>query len=253
MPGTQSISLSVDELLEAGCARNVPAELHYEDARGMVSVARARLLGVEGKEILADRPLYLEDNAEIPPGKPITVHVLVNGTRYQFTSAITAVNRFVRLNARQVVPGIALRKPKTVAPSQRRANLRISLANYDPISVVLVHPHPDIPDACWIDAHALSAWLIDLSGGGTSVLVDRMILGRVRRGEQFYLTFFLPLDGGWFNMLGTVRQCRTVEVSNSLRIGFNFRPWPGSNFAQDQQRVSRFVAAFERRILRRRK
>ena len=253
MSKAQSLCVSVDELLEAACDRNVPAELHYESRQGTISIGRARLLAVDEKEILADRPLYVEADSEIPPGAPITVHLLVGGSRVQFTSAISAASRMVRLNARQVVPGIALRKPKSISPSQRRASLRISLANADPINIVLVRPHRDIPDACWIDAEPIRAWLIDLSAGGTSVLADRAVFGRVRRSEPFFLSFALGPDDEEFNMLGIVRQSRIVEASNSLRVGFSFRPWGAGNFVRDQQRISRLVATFERSALRRRK
>lgn len=253
MSKAQSLCVSVDELLEAACARNVPAELHYENRQGTISIGRARLLAFDDKEILADRPLYVEADSEIPADAPITVHVRVDGARLQFNSAISAINRFVRLNARHIVPGIALRKPKTFSPSQRRASLRISLANIDPINVVLARPHRDIPDACWIDAEPIRAWLIDLSAGGVSVLADRTVLGRARRGEPFFLSFVLGPDEDEFNMLGTVRQSRVVEASNSLRVGLGFRPWRGGNFTRDQQRISRVVTTFERRLLRRRK
>ena len=252
MPKAVAIS-QVDDLLRAGCARNVPAELHYEPANGALVAARVRLLELTKHHILADRPLLVGGEQTIPVGKSISVHVSVRGTRYKFPSAIESDRRRVRLNARQLVPGIALRRPATMSESQRRSHLRVSLASIEPINVDLARPHETSIDACSVDAGQISAWLLDLSVGGASLLVDRRVLDKVTAGERFHISFELPCMEIPFCMFATVRHSRTVERSDSLRIGVLFKPWPGSSFAMDQSRISQFVAAYERRMLRRRK
>jgi len=243
----------VEQLIGAGCARNVPAELLYEDRDGTVVAGRVRLLELTSRQILADRPAYLESDGTIPVGAPITVHVTLGGARHQFESLIEEGNRTVQLNSRQTIPGIAMRKPAVVTESQRRAHLRISVVAYDPISVTLARPHPDFADACPADASIITGWLVDLSVGGISVLVDRGVLESARLTEQFFLTFALPAVESEFNMLGSVRHCRVVRSSNSLRLGIGLRPWRGPAFRHDQRRISRFVTEHERRLLRRRK
>lgn len=243
----------MEQLIGAGCARNVPAELLYEDRDGTVVAGRVRLLELTSRQILADRPVYLDSEGTIPLGAPITVHVTLRGARHQFESLIEEGERTVRLNGRQAIPGIALRKPAVVTESQRRAHLRISVVAYDPISVIMARPHPTLADACAVDASIISGWLVDLSVGGLSVLVDRGVLESARLTEPFFLTFALPAMEGEFNMLGSVRHCRVVERSNSSRLGISFRPWRGRAFRRDQRRISRFVTEHERRLLRRRK
>ncbi|MGB2985582.1 MAG: hypothetical protein WBE26_06835 [Phycisphaerae bacterium] len=246
-------SEAVERLIGAGCARNVPVELHYETAGGAIVMGRVRLLELTERQFLADRPLYSNDDAQIPTGAAISVHVLLDGVRYQFDSAIEESKRLVRLNARQRVPGIALRRPAVMAESQRRSHLRISMATYDPINIDLVRPDPTFPDACSIDAELVAAWMLDLSVGGVSVLVDHRILNRVQQTERFFLTFALPSVDDEFYMLGSHRHSRVVEASDSLRIGLSFRPWRDRQFTHDQRRLSRFIAEHERSMLRRRK
>jgi hypothetical protein len=94
--------------------------------------------------------------------------------------------------------------------------------------------------------------MFDLSAGGISVLVDRGILNRVRAAERFFATFALPSTNRKLCMLAAVRHSRVVEPSGSLRIGLSFRPWGGGRLAHDQRRILQFVAAHERRLLRRR-
>ncbi len=253
MATTRAIADAAEKVIGEACARNAPSELHYEGADGEIIVCRARLLELTRRHILADRPLYVDDDDKIPPEQSITVHVAVNGVRYQFDSMIEDADRMVRLNNRQHVPGIALRKPLVITDSQRRAHLRVSLAGYDPINVNMVRPDPVVRDACPIDAELISGWMVDVSVGGVSVLVDHRVVPTTQNREQFYSTFTLPGVAEEFCMLGSVRHVRVVEASDSLRVAFSFRPWNGRNFKSDERRLSRFVADHERRLLRRRR
>ena len=253
MSRSHTSSQAVEQLIGAGCSRNAPAELLYEGRDGTVVVGRVRLLELTPRRILADRPVCLESDGTIPIGAPITVHVNLQGTRHQFESVIEDGDQTVQLNSRQTIPGIAMRKPAVVMESQRRAHLRISVVAYDPTSVTMARPHPNLADACAVDASIITGWLVDLSVGGISVLVDRGVLESARLTERFFLTFALPAMEGEFNMLGSVRHCRVVGSSNSLRLGIGFRPWRGPAFRRDQRRISQFVTEHERRLLRRRK
>ncbi len=253
MPRTNTSSKTVEALIGAACARNTSAELQYEHRNGGIITAHVRLVSLTQDQVLADKPVCLCDDGAIPTGAPITVHIMLRGYRYQFDSMIEEDNRRVPLNARQTVPGIALRKPDTIVESQRRAYLRVSMVGYDPINVYLAHPHPHIPDTCSIDAKIITGCLLDLSVGGILVLVDQQILRSVKSGERFFTAFALPGDAGEFNLLASVRHSSIVANKQSLRLGLSFHPWRGQEFKYDQRRISRYVAEHQRRMLRRRR
>jgi len=253
MQPTDTSSETVERLIRAGCARNVPAEIHYEHRNGSIITGRARLLELTECQILADRPKYLDRGGSIPAGASVTVHVSLGGSRYQFDSVIEETNRSISLGGRKKVRGIALSKPTGLADSQRRARLRISMVGYDPITVELVRPHPDVSNACPVGAEIIEGRMHDLSVGGLAVLVDHRVPGAVHRGDHFFLTFALPSVAEEFYILGSVCHSRVVEASGSLRMGLSFRPWCGRRFIHDQRRLSLFVVEHERRLLRRRK
>jgi c-di-GMP-binding flagellar brake protein YcgR len=246
-------SQTVEEIIGEGCARNIPAELQYEDRDGAIITGRVRLLELTKDHVLADSPAYLKDDGRIPTGEAITVHVLLNKSRYQFESVIEDTDQTIRLNARQTVPGIALCRPAEISNSQRRTNLRITMLGYDPINVDLVRPDPNVSDACSTDARIIAAWMIDLSVRGVSVIADRRVLASARRGQRFFMSFALPSVTDEFHMLGSVRHGRIVRASGSLRIGISLRPWRDRMFKHDQRRISQFIAEHERRMLRRRR
>ncbi len=253
MQPTDTTSETVDRLIRAGCARNVPAEIHYEHRNGSIITGRARLLELTECQILADRPKYLDRGGSIPAGASVTVHVSLGGSRYQFDSVIEETDRSISLGGRKKVRGIALGRPSELSDSQRRTCLRISVVGYDPITVALVRPHPRLPNACPVDAEIMKGRMHDLSVGGLAVLVDHRLPDTIRRGDHFFLTFALPFVEEEFYMLGSMRHSRVVAGSGSSCMGLSFRPWCGRRFAHDQRRMSQFVVEHERRLLRRRK
>ena len=214
---------------------------------------RVRLLQLTEEHILADYPASVDAETRIPTGRPITVHISLNGVRYQFESAIEVAGTFVRLNKQQRVLGVALKRPTDVTRSQRRSNLRVSLMGIDPATAKLVCPHPNIPGACKVDAEVLTGRLVDLSAGGAAVLVEGRSLTAVPHNQLYFVSFALPGLEEEFCLLGAVRHTRFVQARGSLRIGLAFRSWVGSNLDRDQRTLTRFVTRHERRLLRRRK
>ncbi len=251
-PSTTSSDTALG-LLGVACARNTTAELQHEDRLGIIRTARVRLLEMRKDEILADEPVYVDEEDEIPLGAGISVHVLINGIPYQFDSTIVHGRRLIQLNAQQVIPGIALRKPHSLAGSQRRAAHRISMAGFAPTEVLMVRPHAEHASACALDAERVSGLVTGLSAGGISILVDPRSLSRVRRNEQFFLTFTLPSGGEAFCMLGNVRHSYRVEVNAMLRLGLAFRAWRGRHHRYEQLRLSQSLVKLERRQLQRRR
>ena len=251
--GTDKPARGVEQVLEAACARNLPAELHFEAPDGLLVTARVRMLELAARQIICDRPSDPTEEGEIPAGEAVTVHLAIHGSWYQFDTVIENTKGAVRLNARQTVPGIALKRPLVLTESQRRTHLRVSMLGYDPINVDMVRHRPEMTDATPADAKLIPAWLVDLSVGGLSVLVDRQVLPSAEAREQFCVCFELPLVAEDFIMLSSLQHSRIVESSDSLRLGLRFCTWRHNDLSRDQQRLARFVAQHERRLLRRRR
>lgn len=242
-----------DAVLESACARQASAELHFFRGDGSLITARVRLLGLSGRRVLADRPMYSDGAGPIPLNRRIRVHVAIRGKRYQFDSAVES--RLLRLppGLGHSGPGIALLRPAVVARSQRRANVRVSMVGYDPVQVILAAACPSGVEACLLRTPLLIGWMVDLSAGGFSVLVDRRRHKKPKRGNHYFVTFRLPGVDEEFNLSGSVRHFRAASGGESIRLALALMDWNGSRLKRDQDRLSRFVADHERRMLRRKR
>lgn len=252
MTSAQLPTLTVDEILEEACARNTPAELHYESARGDRVIFRVRLIALTEKQILADTPAGRAGDRAIPAKKPITVHFQFKGERRQFGSAVVASDVEVRLNDSKIVRGIALRKPSSTAESQRRTDFRQSLAACDPIAVTIVPPASEAADACLLDAPRATGQLVQISAGGAAVTVKRVSLPKLQSNMPFFLSFELPEVGEAFCMLAFSRHIRELHQGESLRVGWEFTDWGARTLTVDQRRIARFVATYQRKTLQHR-
>lgn len=252
MTQTDETILTVEDILDDACARNTPAELHYESARGGYSISRVRLMGLTETQILADAPVGRPGDQPIPANKTITVHFEQNGVRRQFQSAIVACNLDVRLNNSKTVPGIALQKPQSTKESQRRNDFRQSLASCDPIAITIAPAASESPDSCLLDAPRAAGRLVQISSGGVGLIVQRRLLPELRSGMRFFLTFELPEVDEPFYMLAVCRHIREIQEGEVLRVGWAFTNWGFRPLPTDQQRIAKFVAAYQRRKLRRR-
>jgi c-di-GMP-binding flagellar brake protein YcgR len=254
MSTTTTSTEVTDKILSEACSRNTPVELHYEDSkRKQVVIGRARILQLSSDSVLIDRPMYRDGDGHIPLGRPLRVYLLLGHMRYTFKSAITASDIRVRLNEQEQVPGIALRRPTSVAQAQRRGYYRMSLAGSKPIDVELARVDPRVRDACPIDGRVGTGRMHNLSARGVALLVPRRTLGNAELGEQFYLTFRLPGIDDEICVLATVKHAVLVQPSNLFKIGLAFVPWAGLDFDRCQTELTRVIANLERRMLRRKK
>jgi len=253
MTDTQIAIEPVEQFLESVCARESAAELHFERTDGELVVARVRLLMFSDSELLADRPVYTDNGSKIPTGETLKVHISIRGNRYEFESAIESEFRRAPGHTPWAGPGIALRKPEAVAPSQRRASVRVSVLGCDPIHVISARPCSSGASACSLEGPVYLGWMVDVSAGGLSMVLDRQAAKLVRRGDRLFMTFCLPGVEGTFNLLGSVRHLREVAEGESIRLAAAFRPWDGGHLRTDQQRIARFVAERERTMLKRRR
>lgn len=253
MTCANAVADTVEPIISAACECRLPAELHCIDHDGVVITGCVRILDYTSDLILADQPLYLADDGTIPIGRSITVDMSLHGERYQFETVIMEENREIRVNDSQTQAGIALRMPIVIAKSQRRSHLRVLTVGYDPISVDIAVPDSETAGACKLDAPRINGWMVDLSAGGLSVVVDQRVFPSACRGDRYYLTFRLPGLTREFNMLGSVRHSRPVKSGASLRVALSFCRWGIGHTRSEQRRVARFVANHELRMLRRRK
>jgi c-di-GMP-binding flagellar brake protein YcgR len=245
-------TLTVEEILEEACARNIPAELHYEPTRGGNSIFRVRLMALTETQILADAPVGRPGDKPIPANRAITVHFELKGVRRQFQSVIETHDVEVRLNKSKAVRGIALQIPESTEESQRRHDFRQILASCDPITVTLVPVASEFPDACLLDAPRAAGRLVELSAGGAGLIVQRRLMRELRTGMRFFITFDLPDVDDPFYLLASCRHIREIHEGEVLRVGWAFTERGFRTLTTDKRRIAKFVAAFQRRSLQRR-
>ena len=245
--------IALDNIIHEACLRNVPAELFFEPRNGVITVARVRLMELTDSELHADTPMYVNSGERIPIGAPITVHLSVNGARYQFASAIIDKTITIQLNRHQRVRGIAMKIPDRVTSSQRRNALRISTVRYEPISASLVRPCPVVKDACPVDGPVIQGWIVDLAVSGAGIVIESSMAKGVKQGDEFFTNFTLPGVEHDFSMLAAVRHTRDIERNESVRLGLAFLPWQIRQHRIQEQRLSKFVTTHERLAIQRRK
>ncbi|MCH8966526.1 MAG: PilZ domain-containing protein [Planctomycetes bacterium] len=245
---------AAEGLLQQACARNVPLELHFQDPRSRrLIIGRTRALGITQDAILADTPQYRDDDGPIPTGRPVSAHFMLGDKRFGFKTVIERVGVRIRPNQHQGVRGIALRRPSTVKPVQRRTHYRVRLVGSQYNKVALTQAHPKLPDACPLYGCIGVARLINLSAGGAGVVLESSERSAAQRGDHLYLTFTLPGIDGDLCMLGIVRYVSSVRSGESVRLGIEFTPWGGNDFDRCRRRITQSVTELERQALRRKK
>jgi len=227
------------------------AELCYDPPAGTLTVYRLRMLELTDTQVITDAPRDGGD-AVVPPDEQVTVHFLLHGGRYRFDTVIESYDVRVRLNARETLRGIALRKPLKVASSQRRADFRKSLAAFEAVEVSIVPRHPDFTDACRPDALRISAKIVQISAGGVGLLVEHGEILRIPVETPCFLSFTLPDVEPEFVMLAIQRHKQTLHDGKAFRIGWQFQEWGAGPLKQDRRRLARFIADSQRKQLKRR-
>lgn len=250
---TATVGSDLDELLAEACDRNAPAEIAFAHRVGPPLIARVRLLELSDEFIRADRPTKNRHSEDIPAGRPITVHVSLRGARYQFDSVILEEKTWIQLNSEHRIPGIVLRRPNEIVRSERRFWYRVSLAGIAPIQIELARAHPEYLDACLLEPGVFGGRMLNLSGGGMAVLIDRRDLGTAKHNERYFLSFSLPGVEEPCYQLAEVRHVQHIESSDSIRLAFAFLRWGGRNLASEQRVLCRFIVEQQRRLLRLRK
>lgn len=241
---------AVDHLLERACARNTPAKLHGEASDGQPISCKTRLLRLVGDRLLVEAPGQDGEQLHVSAQGPIKVSLLLNKTRFEFTTTILEVGLKTRLNQHVLVQAVALRKPAEIKEPQRRSYYRVTLAA-KALPVTLSQSPCQTPSPRPAGETDFRARLADLSAGGCAVLVDRKHKDLLDVGRHFYLTFKLPDEPEALKMLVEVRHTQVIAANGSIKAGMAFVPWEGSDLKTEGLRITRFIARVERNALRR--
>lgn len=238
-------------MLQDACARNLSGEIHYENVNRRGS-ARMRFLAVEENRIYTDRPQSIGMPVAFRPRQCVTVHFLTDGTRYAFQTRVVAPLTLVRLNDEQQVVGMSFGLPSEVRKQQRRSTYRVAVIS----QAIRVDLHPVSREdltCCLLDADRLSGWLANVSAGGLTLFLEMTQPARFQLGDAFCVQFALPDVPEPMVLPAEVRHVSRIHDGQAVRVGLCFLPCDLYDTRSQVVRISRFVAAEQRRRLRRRR
>ena len=238
-------------LIEEACHRNTAAELHFDGGDGELAVARVRLLGLDQQQVFTDRPQSVGKPVAIHSHQVLSVYFVLGGTRYGFRSRVIRSQCMVRLNANHQVVGMAVAFPSEVREQQRRADFRLSLAGHGTMIAEVHQGARETGGSAPIDAQRFIARLLNISAGGVGLLVDAQEARGWHPGDMFFISFQLPDEESEFQMMTELRHHRPIHDGLSTVAGFQFVPWPIVPMQTHVRQIGRFIAAEQRRQLRR--
>ena len=146
---------------------------------------------------------------------------------------------------------MAVAFPAQVKQQQRRGDFRLSLAGYDDLTAAVHAGTVAHGGAAPIDAPRFVARLLNISAGGVCALFDGPGTRKWQTGDVFFFTFTLPGIEAPFVTANQLRHLRRIHDGQSTVAGFKFLPWPLVSMKSRVQEITRFIAAEQRRQLRR--
>ncbi len=250
---TAQASSVVRDMIDRACAHDTPAELHFADSSNEDHIARIRLIKLEDNEIYADAPLSADSKTSLSKHQAVTVHTMIEGSRYAFCTRVERVFTKVDLNAHKRITAITLALPNNIAQRQRRQFFRVSVAGHADIHVAFCATAGGQPDCCPIDAERFRGRMVNISAGGLCAIVPTSQRRRFRTGERLFVEFALPGIDEPLRLSVEVRHSRKVHENTDTLLGLRFRTdlaWPVKPLIQE---ITRFITNEERRHLRRRR
>ncbi len=245
---TQTAGLDVRELLEAACARNLSAELHYEEDDELRR-ARMRLLSIVNETIHVDKPLSIGKPFTLRPRQRITVYFVYESNSYAFKSQIIGPIIVTDLNECKRVRGAVLRMPKSIAEEQRRHDFRLSLSKEEIVATFhSLDPHHT--DRAPIDAMRCEGRIINLSGGGLALMMKTVPGRKFRINDQFCIAFDLPQVAARIALPVELRGVRRIHDGVNTILGFQFA---GKHLPENRslvQQIRKYIADEQRSQLR---
>lgn len=238
------------ELISEACARNLPAEIFRADATPGTDTeelpARARMLGIDGEEILMEPPLVQGIPTPPPRGVSILVHFQIHGNRYCFRSSVVRRRCGFALNSRTTVPAMTLARPREVVKMQRRGHFRVSVASQH-IGVRCIKAHQTLPAVCKLHRCEMRGKMRDVSIAGLSIIVEEADARKRKVGDHWFLEFGIE-DGRPPEILfAVVRHIRFIPERQTALLGMAFRDWEDPESSRRNADIRHFAAEIERR------
>jgi len=244
---------TADPILQQACARNTPIELEHEQ-RGTHRMIRmrSRLLGMAEGGIVIDRP-QSSGEGRLPEGEEVSVYMILDGRRFAFKSTLLSQRWPYRLNEAQQVMGALLRHPQRLRQAQRRSHYRIAITGREGCPIVIAKAHPTTANACPVGGAVGVGDIVNISGGGASVLLHVAKSKMSEMGHRLNVLFRLPGMNDLLWMHCVVRHAREIPTSGAVRLGLEFVAQPGQDFARCRQEITRVITEIERKMLQRKR
>lgn len=213
---------------------------------------RSRLLGMTERGIVIDRP-QSTDEGRLHEGDPVSVYMILDRGRFAFESKLLSLRCPFQLNERQQVIGALLDHPHRLRQAQRRNYYRISIAGREACPIVVARAHPTAANACPVGGAVGVGEIVNISGGGASVLLNEVQSDSAAMGHRLNVLFRLPGMDDMLWMHCVVRHARDVPSKRAVRLGIEFVAQPGQDFARSQQEITRVITEIERKMLQRKR
>jgi len=242
---------TVEELMAAGCDRNIPVEIHKHTGNAAIPVARARMMCKDGERLYLDEPQTIGKDVKMGKGTNVDVFCSIGDQLFTFTTSVASMQCKVRLNKTKELVGMALNLPASVAQGQRRSRFRTSLALQTPIPVSMHQASMDLNSAP-IDAARFDGRLVDASDGGIGVMFDFDRPYKFKMYDRWIVRFVIPGESETTVLGCELRQARTIREDETMKVGLLALPWPSPRAMRERMLpMARYLTGIERALLQR--
>lgn len=243
----------VDDVIDEADSRNLQLEMHHRTMNGHLTVAKSRILGVDGDAISIAEPQAIGKTCNFPTGRVVEVFMNFKGKTFAFKSKIVRTRHIIQLNKQQRVRGMLISRPKSITERQKRSIYRVSLAMHSP--PLLVHMHEVMSDtvlAAPIDAKQHKAIAVNASEEGLGLRIEGVTYTRFKIGSTYCLRFRTPNHADEFTLYGEVRHTRPILDGEAAVMGFMFLPIPDRQAMQRKlQPFAQFLHGVQRASIQR--
>ncbi len=148
---------------------------------------RHGFLSIDQDHLYLDQPQSIGKHINFAAKQTIEAYILLNQNIYTFQSKIVRTQCTIKLNRYTTVDGLCITIPTEIREGQRRHDLRVSLANMDPMPTTVHKVSPDCPGAADLDTAVFKGHLLNLSGGGCRVHLNTVLESKFKIGTPMFL------------------------------------------------------------------